>query len=106
MEKIIPVTTTANGDEKAYAYFERHEMSPTGKGARRYRVITVNRGDIITEFREDMGKANKWKGVREIFIPSLWEHSVDELRAIADELRNETRIDLKDWLELDNMKLG
>ena len=53
-----------------------------------------------------MGLASKYKGIRQFNVPSLWEHSVAELLAIADTLRSETFIDIADWLELDKMKLA
>ena len=53
-----------------------------------------------------MGPSKKFKGVKELYIPSLWEHTVDELIALAEELRNETEIDLKELLQLDTFKLG
>lgn len=97
-------TTFVKGDEKAYAYQEVHLQSPNSKGIRRYRIIFVNRDGKMAEYREDMGSSKKYKGVRQLNIPSLWEHSVDELLDIADYLRTETHIDLKDWLEIENYK--
>ena len=103
---INPVTTTVIGNEKAWDYMELHQPSPTGRGARRYRLIYVNRGGRIAEYREDMGWAKEFKGVRELHIPSLWEHSVEELRTWADELRYEPLIDLNELLETNNYKLA
>ena len=97
-------TTFVKGDEKAYAYQEVHLQSPNSKGIRRYRIIFVNRDGKMAEYREDMGSSKKYKGIRQLNIPSLWEHSVDELIDIADYLRTETHIDLKDWLEIENYK--
>ena len=107
MPSITPITNTVLGDEKAWAYWEIEQPShKPGKGTRRYRVIVVNRDDKLTEYREDMGPAKKFKGVRQLNIPSLWEHSVDELRGIADELRNEKGIDVAQLIETNNFKLG
>lgn len=100
------ITNTVTGDEKASVYAELHQQSPNSRGIHRYRIIMVNRDGIIAKYKEDMGIASKYKGVREIVIPSDWEHTVDELRDLADELRNETKIDLHDWLGLDKMKLA
>jgi len=52
-----------------------------------------------------MGLASKYKGVKYLNIPSLLEHSVDELMDIADYLRSETEIDLLDLFSLDRMNL-
>jgi len=106
MSKVLSVATTILGNEKAWAYQEVHLQSPGSHGRRRYRIILVNRDGNLAEYREDMGSVKLWKGVKELNIPSLWCHSVDELLGLAEELRNETEIDLKDWLELDQMKLA
>ena len=105
---ITPVATTILGNELAYTYMEIHMHSPDSRGSRRYRIIVVNRDGHLVEYREDMGLASKWKGVKELNIPSLWEHSVDELRGLADELRHGLEIDLDELLQLDSKqyKLG
>ena len=103
---IIPATLSVNGNEKAYSLQEAHLQSPGSRGFHRYRLIMVNRGGMIAEYREDMGLAKNFKGIRQLNIPSLWEHSVEELLDIANLLRTETFIDIKDWLGLDQMKLA
>ena len=102
--KIVPITLTVTGDEKAWGLYEIHDQSPGNRGFHRYQIIQVNRNDKITEFRRDLGLAKKWKGVNQLRIPSLWEHTVDELIDIASEIRGKTRIDIKDWLELEKYK--
>ena len=104
MSKITLVANTITGDEKAWEYLELHLQSPDSSGVHRYRIIQVNRDGHLAEYREDMGLASNFKGKQQLHIPSLWEHSVDELLDLADYLRNETKIDLKDWLELENFK--
>lgn len=106
MSKVLPVATTILGNEKAWAYQEVHLQSPSSHGRHRYRIIVVNRDGNLAEYREDMGSIKLWKGVKELNIPSLWCHSVDELLGLAEELRNETEIDLDELLQLDNYKLG
>ena len=81
-------------------------QSPDSRGFHRYRIILVNRDGKLAEYREDMGLASNFKGIRQFNVPSLWEHSVEELLDIANLLRTETFIDVKDWLELDRMKLA
>ena len=105
MSKITPIAISVTGNEKAVALMEVHKQSENNRGMRRYQVIYVIRDGKMAEFRRDMGATKNWKGAQQMNIPSLLEHSVDELMAMADELRYETKIDLKDFLELDNMNL-
>ena len=106
MGKLIRVAQTILGDEKAYGLFEINQQSPGNRGFHRYQVIQVIRDGKIAEWRKDMGLASKFKGVNQLRIPSLFEHTVDELMALADELRGTMKIDVKDWLELNQMKLA
>ena len=53
-----------------------------------------------------MGLAKNFKGIRPFNVPSIWEHTVAELLGIADSIREETFVDIKDWLGLDQMKLA
>lgn len=103
---IIPATLSVDGNEKAYSLQEAHLQSPGSRGFHRYRKIMVNRGGVMAEYREDMGLAKNFKGIRQFNIPSLWEHTCAELLDLADTLRNETFIDIADWLELDKYKLA
>ena len=103
---IILVANAVSENERAYSLQEFHEQSPDFSGFHRYRVIMVNRGDRLAEYREDLGSVTKWRGVRCFNVPSLFEHTVAELLDIADYLRSRTEIDLHDWLELDKMKVS
>ena len=103
---LITATLDIHPNEKAWSLQEAHLQSPGSRGFHRYRIILVNRDGKLAEFREDMGLAKNFKGIRQFNVPSLWEHSVAELLDIADTLRNETFIDIKDWLQLDRMKLA
>lgn len=103
---IMTATISVNHNEKAYSLQEVHLQSPGSRGFHRYRIIVVNRDGRLAEFREDMGEAKNFKGVKQFNVPALWEHTVGELLGIADVLRNETFIDVKDWLELEQMKLA
>ncbi len=106
MNKLVNVANTIWGNEHCMGLYEIHEQAPDSSGFRRYQIIHVIRDGRIAEFRTDMGKANLWKGVKQLRIPSFMEHTVDELKGLAIELRNETEIDVKDWLEIDTMKLA
>ena len=98
---ILPIADKIFGDEKAIALYEMHLQSPGSRGFHRYQIIHVPRGDVVCEWRKDMGKADNYKGISELRIPSYMEHTVDELKAIANELRV-TKFDIKSFLELDN----
>jgi len=87
MNSIISIATTILGNEKAMGIYEIHEQSPNNLGFHRYQIIHVIRGDRIAEFRRDMGLARNFVKVRQLRIPSYMEHTVDELIALADELR-------------------
>lgn len=97
---ILPVADKIFGDEKALSLCEMHEQSPGSKGFHRYQVIRVPRNGVICEWRKDMGSVKKFRGINQLRIPSFMEHTVDELKAIADELRA-SKFDVKDFLSLD-----
>jgi len=99
---LILVTNTVTGNEKAWTYLEVNLQSPGSRGRRRYRIIVVNRDGKLAEYREDMGATSKFRGKRELNIPSFWEHDVDELLVLAEELRNEKILDLDELLQLDS----
>ena len=90
MNKLIRVANTITGNERAWGLYELHEQSPGSKGFHRYQIIQVIRDGQIAEFRKDLGLASNFKHARQIRIPSLLEHTVDELIDIADQIRNET----------------
>jgi hypothetical protein len=102
---ILPAVDKIFGDEKAIALYEIHEQSPNYRGFHRYQIIHVPRGDVVCEWRKDMGSADNFKGINQLRIPSYMEHTVDELKAIANQLRA-TKFDVKDFLGLDNYKPG
>jgi len=102
--KIVPIANTIFGNEKAWGLGEMHEQSPGSRGFHRYQVITVLRDGELAEFRKDLGLASLYKGINPIAIPSLWEHTVDELFFLADQLRGQSQIDVKDFLSLESFK--
>lgn len=102
---ILPVADKIFGDEKAIALYEMHLQSPGSKGFHRYQIIHVPRGEAICEWRKDMGSADNYKGVSQLRIPSLMVHTVDELKAMANELRT-SKFDIKGFLELNDYVPG
>jgi len=103
--RIIPVADTIYGNEKAVALYEIHMQSPDYKGFHRYQIIQVPRNGVVCEWRKDMGLAKKYRGINQLRIPSFMEHTVDELKAMANYLRSRPP-DVKDLLQLDNYKPG
>ena len=103
---LIAATGYINGNEKAGSLQEVHLQSPDSKGQRRYRILIVKRDGRLAEYREDMGEAKLFKGIKQINIPALFEHTVDELIEMAEAARNDTFIDLKDLLSLETYKAG
>jgi len=109
MNKLYPITLTVIPHEKAMALYEVNEQSPGSRGMHRYQIILVARDGRLAEYRTDMGESKNFKGVRFINIPSLWEHTVDYLQGLAEELRRDpTDIYLDELLQLDRdkFKLG
>ena len=49
----------------------------------------------MAEYRQNLGDAKKFKACQ-IRIPSYMEHTVNELRSLADEMRTEKQIDLRE----------
>ena len=98
---ITPAVDKIYGDEKALYLYELHLQSPGYKGFHRYQIILVPRNGVVCEWRKDMGLAKNYKGINQLRIPSYTEHTVDELKAIANTIR-ETRFDVKGFLGLEN----
>ena len=102
-------TTYVLKDEPCYGLFELNYQSPGNKGFHRYQIIQVIRGDQIAEYRKDLGKAKKFKGVDQFRIPGgirrpdgkiVIVHKVGELLDIALELRHGKTL----WDKLDLVK--
>jgi len=101
---ILPVADKIFGDEKAISLYEMHLQSPGSRGFHRYQIIQVPRNGVVCEWRKDMGKASKFKGINQLRIPSLMEHTVDELKSMADSLRS-SKFDVKDFLGLEHYRV-
>ncbi|MCJ7828856.1 MAG: hypothetical protein MUP81_03850 [Dehalococcoidia bacterium] len=99
---IIPAVENIIGNEKAIALYELNFQS--GHGFHRYQIIQVPRDGVVCEWRKDMGKASNFKGINQLRIPSYMEHTVDELKGIADSLRA-SKFDVKDFLKLEKYKV-
>jgi hypothetical protein len=87
------------------ALYEVNEMSPDNRGWHRYQVILVARDGKLAEYRTDLGPKENFKGQRQLNIPSLWEHTVEYLIKLAEELRKDpTDIYLDELLQLEETK--
>lgn len=73
-------------------------MSPLGT-KRRYEIIWVVRDDKPIEYRHDMGGVTKED---QISIPSYMEHTVSELRHMANQIKL-TPMDKLDLVGLDKI---
>ena len=81
-----PEVYEVDGDEKAYTLVEMDLTPPDSGLAHRYQVIIVRRGGDRCQYVEDMGLSSLWFAGPKA-IPSLWLHSVAELKHMADQLR-------------------
>lgn len=93
------VTTWVKPSEPAYGLIEVEltpfEASKAGKkfrpeswsGRHRMQIVYVNREDKLAEYWRDMGNAADYR-YGQLRIPSFWEHTVEELRFIADDVRS------------------
>jgi len=106
MSKLVLAANTITGEEKGWGLFELNQIAPDNSAVHRYQIVQVIRDGQIAEWRRDMGLASTFKGINQLRIPSLLEHSCQELMDLADELRGEKGIDLDDLLQLDDYKLA
>ncbi len=107
-------TTYVLKDEPCYGLFELNFQSPGNRGFHRYQITQVIRGDRIAEFRKDLGKAKKFKGVDQFRIPGGVKlstgriqivHKVGELLDIAEHLRNgKTLVDKLDLIGVNKIR--
>ncbi len=105
MPEVVNITQTIDPNEKAWSFAETTKQAPNSRGMHRYELISVKRDGELAVHERDMGIAAFFKGAkRAIIIPSYFEHSVAELRDIAEQIRYEVNIDLKDWLQLESYK--
>ena len=103
--KMILGTTYILGDEKALGLYEMNEIKPNGRKWCRYQIIHVIRDGKQAEYRQNLGDAKKFKHCQ-IRIPSYMEHTVNELREMANEMRIEKPIDLLDLVGVNRIRNG
>ena len=91
---VLPVTAFLLPDEKAYGLLEAVRTPYTAwkrgnevtdfAGYHRYQIVVVSRGDRLAVHTTDMGLSDAFV-VGPFHIPSLWEHTVSELRYMAEQ---------------------
>lgn len=99
------LTKVVKMDELCWGLFELNIQSPKSRGFHRYQILQVVRDGKITEVWVDMGLAKKWKGVNEIRIPSLLEHTAGELIEMARDMREHPSFDVKELVFGTNRRL-
>lgn len=99
-------------DEPCLGLFEMNLQSGYN-GWRRYQIVYVMRGDKPAEFKKDMGAAKSFKahqfripgGAKDEITGRFYiEHTVGELRDIADDMRSNPTFDLRELVRLDKIK--
>ena len=81
-----PVTNMIHPDERAHALAERNLVRPPTNQWHRWQIVTVYRNDRLTEWWSDLGPSENFPA-SQIEVPSLGEHTVGELRDIAERYR-------------------
>ena len=100
-------------DEPCMGLYEMNLQSPHSRGFHRYQIIYVMRGDKPAEYRKDMGLAKNFKadqlrvlgGVKDDMTGKFYiEHTVGELRYIADQRRGNNLFDKRELVQVNNIK--
>ena len=112
---IILGTTYVLMDEPCLSLSEINLQSPGNKGFHRYRIIRVIReGDKVADYRKDLGKVKKFKGVDQFRIPGGViddkgkidiVHTVGELIDLANSVRGNQLFDKRELVKSDNIKV-
>ena len=81
-----PATLFIHPDEKAMSLREINLIRPPTYQWHRWQIVTVNRGDALSEWWKDLGPKSNFPRP-ELEIPSFWEHTVGELWDMAQHYR-------------------
>ena len=114
MANIICGTSFVSEDEACLGLYEINLQSPGSKGFHRYQILYVMRGDRPAQLRHDMGPAKHFRA-DQIRIPGGFydedtdryyvEHTVGELRQIADYVREHPAFEPADLPNLERDQL-
>uniref|UniRef100_A0A6M3LKK0 Uncharacterized protein n=1 Tax=viral metagenome TaxID=1070528 RepID=A0A6M3LKK0_9ZZZZ len=108
---IVKGTTYVNDDEYAFNLAEVNLVAPNkegGTGWHRFQIIALYRESHLCEYREDLGKSVDFKADQFRIMGGVvdgkkvyQEHTVNELREMADDMRwNKQAIDVKELFKV------
>jgi hypothetical protein len=83
------ITQVLDPNEKVYRLTELNLVKPPHYQNRRYQVMLVNRDDCLAEWWYDLGPAFAFTA-NQFTFPLMWEHTVAEAQAMAEEKRHDT----------------
>jgi|TARA_R110000751_G_scaffold20837_2_gene60607 hypothetical protein len=86
MNELVVAASIVKNDEPALRLEELNVQGIKGQGMQRRQFIHVIRDDRRAVWSQDLGNADSFHAPP-FRIPSLMEHTVEELREIADQLR-------------------
>lgn len=97
MTHLVEGTFTITAGEPAWSLAEVNALTPDSKARHRYQVIQVVRNDKLVEWRHDMGDEKNFKARQFNILGGYVDErgrghvfeSVESLRVIADQMRNE-----------------
>ena len=110
IEIVVPKHYPPRPNEPAWLLRETNHLNPAFRSLRRYQRIWVNRNDKLTVFTKDLGPASDFT-YPELQIPAEWVHTVAELQAIAEQVREGRELEelfeertkestlVRDWLD-------
>jgi len=113
MSKLLYGTHAINEDEPCLGLYEMNLQSPGSRGFHRYQIILVMRGDGPVEFRKDLGLSKKFKhdqvripgGAKDDISGRFYiEHTVGELRDIADHIRSYPSFDKVELAQVNRIR--
>ena len=104
-------TNWVTADEPCLGLQESNLQSPDSRGFHRYQIIYVMRGDKPAEYKKDLGlktKADQFNilgGAKDEITGRFYiEHTVGELRDIANQRRGNDLFDKRELAQVNNIK--
>ncbi len=107
-------TNVVTNDEACLGLYEMNLQSVGNKGFHRYQILHVVRNDRTTEYREDLGVADNFKGIDQIRIPGGVRNeltgkfeiveTVGSLRDIAAQVRGRPPFDKRELASCEHIR--